>query len=483
MADVYLEREPTYLSTGVAQTLMDDSQTLRTTLHKVVLDAYIVENLRTTTSLVEIRRFNLLYGSSTIFMIVLTLGVSAIALRRMVLNQRLQFERAEMLREKKETAEAANKAKALFLSSASHDLRQPAHALGMFMDRLTQLSTDPQLKHVVGNANAAVREMQYMLDGMLDLSRLDSESTQTQIQEFPITEVFDALSVGFENAANAKGLRFRIRPTTAWIQSDPTLFRQILSNLVTNAIRYTSQGTVLVACRPTHSGTHARIQVWDSGIGIAPEDHEKVFQEFYQVANPQRDRKSGLGIGLSIVERCCRLLAHPLTLQSSLGAGTRMTLRVPLRLARSGSVSKNVSLSPAAGEFIKRHVMVIEDDELSRLALADLLESWGYSVTAADGAKMATDLLKSGPPPDVIISDLRLGGGINGIEAVGMLRALTGRNIAACVISGDTDAKVRRQVEGSGLVLLSKPVRPAKLRSLLTRLPQVQYEEGVSVRT
>ena len=483
MADVYLEREPTYLSTGVAQTLMDDSQTLRTTLHKVVLDAYIVENLRTTTSLVEIRRFNLLYGSSTIFMIVLTLGVSAIALRRMVLNQRLQFERAEMLREKKETAEAANKAKALFLSSASHDLRQPAHALGMFMDRLTQLSTDPQLKHVVGNANAAVREMQYMLDGMLDLSRLDSESTQTQIQEFPITEVFDALSVGFENAANAKGLRFRIRPTTAWIQSDPTLFRQILSNLVTNAIRYTSQGTVLVACRPTHSGTHARIQVWDSGIGIAPEDHEKVFQEFYQVANPQRDRKSGLGIGLSIVERCCRLLAHPLTLQSSLGAGTRMTLRVPLRLTRSGSVSKNVSLSPAAGEFIKRHVMVIEDDELSRLALADLLESWGYSVTAADGAKMATDLLKSGPPPDVIISDLRLGGGINGIEAVGMLRALTGRNIAACVISGDTDAKVRRQVEGSGLVLLSKPVRPAKLRSLLTRLPQVQYEEGVSVRT
>ena len=477
-ADVYLESEPKSLNTNVAQTLLEDSQTLRTSLHKVVLDAYQLENLRATTSLVEIRRFTMLYGFSSMFLIVLTLGASALALRRMVLNQRLQFERTEMLREKKETAEAANRAKAQFLSSASHDLRQPAHALGMFMDRLNQLSIDPQSMGLVASANAAVREMQDMLDGMFDLSRLNSESTQTHIEDFPVMGVFDALRSGLENEAITKGLRFRIRPSTVWLQSDPTLLRRILLNLVSNSIRYTSNGTVLVACRPTHSGTHARIEVWDSGIGIAPEDHEKVFQEFYQVANPQRDRRSGLGVGLSIVERCCRLLAHPLSLQSSLSAGTRVTLTVPLAKAKPAAAIKDDQLPLLHGESVKRHAMVIEDDALGRVALAGLLESWGYSVTAVDGAKMATDLLHKDQPPDLIVSDLRLGGGINGIDAVRMVREMAGRNIAACIISGDTDAEVRQQVEESGLVLLCKPVRPAKLRSLLRHLTLVDSGES-----
>jgi len=477
-ADVYLENEPKYLDRSVAQALLDDSQTLRTSLHRVVLDAYQVENLRATTSLVEIRRFTLLYGFSSMFLIVLTLGAAAVALRRMVLNQRLQFERAEMLREKKETAEAANRAKAQFLSSASHDLRQPAHALGLFMDRLSQLSIDPQSKGVVASANAAVREMQNMLDGMFDLSRLDSESTQTHIEVFPLAEVFNALRSGLENDAIAKGLRFRIRPSTVWLQSDPALLLRILLNLVSNSIRYTNHGTVLVACRPTHSGADVRIEVWDSGIGIAPEDHEKVFQEFYQVANPQRDRRSGLGVGLSIVERCCRLLAHPLSLQSSLGAGTRVTLSVPLSNARPAATTNDAPLLRVPGDFVKRHVMVIEDDAMGRVALTGLLESWGCSVTAVDGAKMATDLLQKDQSPDLIISDLRLGGGINGIDAVRMLREIAGRNIAACLISGDTDAEVRQQVEDSGLVLLSKPVRPAKLRSLFRQLNLVDSRES-----
>lgn len=477
-ADVYFESQPEYLDTSVAQALLEDSQPLRASLHKVVLDAYQVENLRATTSLVEIRRFTLLYGFSSMFLIVLTLGAGVVALRRMVLNQRLQFERAEMLREKKETAEAANRAKAQFLSSASHDLRQPAHALGMFMDRLDQLSIDPQTKGLVASANAAVRDMQDMLDGMFDLSRLDAESSEAQIQEFPLMEVFDGLRSGLENDAIAKGLRFRIRPSAAWLQSDPNLLRRILLNLVSNSIRYTSAGTVLVVCRPTHLGTHARIEVWDSGIGIAPEDHKKVFQEFYQVANPQRDRRSGLGVGLSIVERCCRLLGHPLSLRSSLGAGTRVSLRVPLAEARPAVAIRDVPVPPVPEESVKRHVMVIEDDVMGRLALTGLLESWGYSVTAADGANTAADKLQKDQPPDLIISDLRLGGGINGIDAVRMLREIAGRNIAACVISGDTDAEVRQQVEDSGLVLLSKPVRPAKLRSLLRRLTLVDSEEN-----
>ena len=376
------------------------------------------------------------------------------------------------LREKRDEAEQANLAKSRFLAAASHDLRQPAHALGMFMERLDQVAVDSQFRGLVTSANAAVREMQDMLDGMFDLSHLEAESTQAQIQTFPISDLFDALRNGLTSEALTKGLRLRIRPSSAWLRSDATLLRRILLNLVGNAIRYTRQGTVLVACRPTQSGTHVRLEVRDSGIGIAPEDHEKVFQEFYQVSNPQRDRRLGLGVGLSIVERCCALLSHPLSLRSSVGEGTCVSITVPLTNARPGVFDKDALLSPAPGESGNRHVMVIEDDVMGRDALTGLLQSWGYSVVAAEGAQMAVGMLRRDQPPSLIISDLRLGGGINGIDAVQMLREAAGQQIAACVISGDTDANVRLQVQTAGLVLLSKPVRPAKLRSLLRYLTQ-----------
>ena len=385
---------------------------------------------------------------------------------------------AQDLREKREEAEQANLAKSRFLAAASHDLRQPAHALGMFMDRLDQLSMDPQSKGLVASANAAVREMQDMLDGIFDLSRLDPDSVQTEIQSFPINDLFDAIRNGLANEATAKGLRFRVRPSAVWLQTDFALMRRILLNLVGNSIRYTSRGSILVACRPTQSGTHARIEVRDGGIGIAPDDQKKVFQEFYQVANPQRDRRMGLGVGLSIVERSCRLLDLPLSIRSALGAGTCVSIRVPLGKASSGARNEAVLLPSVPSELSGHLVMMIEDDVMGREALAGLLESWGYSVIAVEGAKMAADRLQKNQPPDLIISDFRLGGGINGIEAVRMLRDLAGQEISACVISGDTDAQVRQQVEDAGLVLLRKPVRPAKLRSLLRHLAQIDAAES-----
>jgi signal transduction histidine kinase/ActR/RegA family two-component response regulator len=402
-------------------------------------------------------------------------------LRTEVARQTLALTLANQeLREKRAEAEQANLEKSRFLASASHDLRQPAHALGMLIDCLDQWSNDPQSKGLVASAKAAVREMQDMLDGMFDLSRLDAESTQTQIQAFPIGTLFDALRGGLANEATAKGLHFRVRPSAAWLQSDPTLLRRILLNLVNNSIRYTRSGCILVACRPTHSGTHVRIEVWDSGIGIAPEDQEKVFQEFYQVANPQRDRRLGLGVGLSIVERCCRLLELPLSLRSALGEGTRVTVTVPLTNAKPEVREEAIVLSSFPSEFIGRQVMVIEDDVMGREALAGLLASWGYSVMAVEGAKMAADRLRKDQPPDIIISDFRLGEGIDGIEAVRLLRSLAGQKIAACVISGDTDVQVRQQVEAAGLMLLSKPVRPAKLRSVLRHLSQVNSAESAT---
>lgn len=397
-----------------------------------------------------------------------------------LLEQRVQERTHELLqanqelRDKRAEAEQANLDKSRFLASASHDLRQPAHALGMFIDRLDLFSSDPQSKGLVVSAKAAVREMQDMLDDMFDLSRLDVESTQTQIQSFPISTLFESLQHGLANEANAKGLRLRVRPSAAWLKTDPTLLRRILLNLVNNSIRYTRAGSILVACRPTLSGTHARIEVWDSGIGIAPEDQEKVFQEFYQVANPQRDRRLGLGVGLSIVERCCRLLGLPLSLRSALSAGTRVTVTVPLSKANLEMRDENDLPSSVPNETTGRQVLLIEDDAMGREALAGMLTAWGYSVIAAEGAKMAADGLQKDQAPDIIISDLRLGDGVNGIEAVRLLRSLAGQKIPACLISGDTDARVRQEVEAAGLILLSKPVRPAKLRSVLRHLTQVQ---------
>ena len=469
-ADAFLENEPSKLDANAAQALLGRSMVLRSNLHKVILEAYQVENFRTAKSLIEMRRFIFLYGISSFLLVVLALVTGILTLRRIHLNDRLQFERAELLREKKEAAEAANREKAQFLSSASHDLRQPAHALGMFMERIEQVSDGPLAKGLVANAMAAVREMQDMLDSMFDLSHLDSESAQVKIQAFPINDVFDAVRSVLEGDAIAKGLRLRIRPSTVWLESDPSLISRILLNLVSNSIRYTDCGTVLLVCRPNQSGTHARIEVWDSGIGIASEDQEKVFQEFYQVANPQRDRRFGLGVGLSVVDRCCRLLNHPLSLRSRLGAGTRMTLVVPIAMRTPEEENAIFSPKLVNDEFIKAHVMLIEDDAMGRTALAGLLESWGYSVIAVESAKMAVEQIQTGPRPDIIVSDLRLGGGVDGIETIRLLRSMLDEEVAAFLISGDTSVEVREQVNASGLVLLSKPVRPGKLRSLLRHL-------------
>lgn len=469
-ADALLEPQPLSLSASQARALLEPTLPLRSALHKVVLDAYQLENLRATQSLVAMRRFTFLYGLSSFFLVLLALVTGGLTLRRFAQNERLQLEQAERLREKKDAAEAANQAKARFLSSASHDLRQPAHALGLFMERIEQVCTEPVAQELVAHAQSAVREMQNLLDSMFDLSHLDSDSAHTTICSFAVREVFDSVRGVLEADALAKGLRLRIRPSTAWLESDSALLHRIVLNLVGNAIRYTERGTVLLACRPSAADGQVRIEIWDSGIGIAPQDQQKVFQEFYQVANPQRDRRFGMGVGLSVVERCCRLLNHPLSLRSRLGAGTRISLRVP----RAPSPPEATHPAPGPGlardAFAGTQVLLIEDDAMGRDALTRVLESWGYAVRAVESAQMAVEQFDTAPRPDILISDLRLGGGSNGIEAIALLRALAGSEIAACLISGDTSLEVQQQVKAANLTLLSKPVRPGKLRSLLRHL-------------
>lgn len=377
-----------------------------------------------------------------------------------------------LLREKKDEAETATRAKSQFLAAASHDLRQPTHALGMFVARLGQLPHDTQTRHLVANLDASVRAMQDLLDGLLDISKLDAGAVQVNLHATPLEPIFEQTRVALQDAAADKGLRLRVRPTRAWVRSDPVLLQRILLNLVANAVRYTEQGSVLLACRSSENSKPLRIEVWDSGIGISPEHQPQVFREFFQVGNAERDRTRGLGLGLNIVQRTAHLLDHPFTLRSSLGQGTRFSLKVPL--ARAEALTQAGIVATPMTRLNGLAVMVIEDDALAAEGLSGLLESWGCNVASCGGQQHALAMLASHGAPDVIVSDYRLRGDENGISVIAALRAAAGHSIAACLMSGDTDQALIEKARQVGLTLLHKPVRPAKLRSLLRSLTATQ---------
>jgi CheY-like chemotaxis protein len=332
--------------------------------------------------------------------------------------------------------------------------------------RLKQLPSDPQTHELVRGVDASVQALHDMLNAFFDYSRLDSHFTHASLRNFELNTVFDKLRTSFSETAEQKGLRLRIRPCSAWVRSDPILLQRVLLNLLGNAVQHTPCGTVMLTCRPSRKRGMLRVQVRDSGIGIAEEHQKKVFEEFYQVENPERDRNKGLGLGLSIVERSCKLLDHGLHLRSALGCGSTFTVLVPLGQAELAG-------APAAPEPAKlqdihgMRVMLIEDDELGRAALKGLLQSWGCVVVEAGTAHAALQRWDTNLLPDFILTDYRLLGAQNGIEAVRSLRAVAAREVPACVISGDTAEDVKERINMAGLLLLQKPVKPAKLRSVL----------------
>jgi CheY-like chemotaxis protein len=309
-----------------------------------------------------------------------------------------------------------------------------------------------------------------MLEAFFDYSRLDAQLTQARLQGSELNTVFDKLRCSFSGMARQKGLRLRIRPTHCWVHSDPVLLHRVLLNLLSNALQHTQSGSVLLACRQAAEPGYVRIEVRDSGIGIAPKHLQKVFEEFYQVENPQRDRSKGLGLGLSIVERSCKLLGHRIALRSALGCGSTFTLLVPVaqaELTAPPQADLPDTASAAVSDIAGMRVLLIEDDELGRAALKGLLQSWGCQVTQASTTQTALAQWNPDLLPAFIVSDYRLLDTQNGVDAVRQLRALAGRAIPACVISGDTDAGVKQRVGDAGLALLQKPVQPAKLRSVL----------------
>ena len=375
------------------------------------------------------------------------------------------------LRLKKEQAESATLAKSRFLAAASHDLRQPSHALGMFVARLGQLPMQPQMRQLVDNLELSVQAMQDLLDGLLDLSRLDSGNVPVRRGPVDLNDLLGSVRSALENSAETKGLRLRVRPTTLWATSDALLLQRMLFNLVINAIRYTERGGVLVACRPCDSGAGVCIEVRDSGIGIPAEHHEDIFKEFHQLANRAGDRNFGLGLGLNIVQRSAALLGHRITLRSQVGCGTRFSI-VLARCETGTPLAQPTGerLQPAAGDVSGLQVLMIEDNTQAREAVRELLLSWGCQVQEATNQIQALQQLHQHGVPDVILSDYHLGASETGIACIAALRAQAGLQIAACLMSGETHADFLQEVRAADLPLLHKPVRPAKLRSLLRHL-------------
>lgn len=381
------------------------------------------------------------------------------------------------LRSKKEEAELATLVKSRFLAAASHDLRQPTHALGMFVARLAQLPHDEETRHLVSHLDSAVRALQDLLNSLLDISRLDAQAVKVYARPISVAELLEQIRSGFMPRAVDQGLSLKVRSQDVWVSSDPILLHSILLNLVSNALRYTRRGGVLVACRRIGGGTRLRIEVWDSGIGIAPQHHQDIFKEFFQISNTERDRNKGLGLGLNIVERTARLLGHPLHLCSRLGHGSRFGIEVPIVSAPDVSTTSATQSLKVVDDLSGLSVLVVEDDRLVSRALDSLLGSWGCQVIVVEGLDGALLCLEKGFKPDVIISDYRLRAGSNGIDTIDRLRKVAGRPVPACLMSGDTDPGLMQAARLNGLSLLHKPVRPAKLRSLIRRLAQNEVME------
>ncbi|MDD5389439.1 MAG: hybrid sensor histidine kinase/response regulator [Gallionellaceae bacterium] len=371
------------------------------------------------------------------------------------------------LRSQKEAAEAAVLAKSRFLAAASHDLRQPLHALTLLIAALRERTLDGEARRLVEHIDDSAGALEGLLNALLDLSKLDAGVVTAHMECFPAQRTLDNLSRQFAPLARAKGLRLRIHRSAYCLQTDPVLLERILNNLVSNALRYTDRGGILVGLRRTLSG--ARFEVWDSGRGIPAAFRERIFEEYFQLENPERHRDKGLGLGLAIVARLARLLGSGVLVASTPGRGSCFRFQVACCQPpeQRAEVEPTAFTLPLAGTL----VAFIDDDEQILEAMMQVFEQWGVEMAAGSEVEEVRDELRElGRAPDLILSDYRLRGGRTGIDAVRLLREAFGEDIPAALITGDTAPETIQAIAASGLALLHKPLKPAKLRALLSHL-------------
>ena len=389
-----------------------------------------------------------------------------------VLLQSLR-EREQETAEALKAAELANAAKSKFLATASHDLRQPLQALRLFSEALRDIAKQPEAVRLAEQIGKSVNSLVEMFDDLLDVSRLDAGIIQPRWQHFSLNDLCDRMYVDFAPLAQAKGLQLelpyyeakdnvRIEHEIA-VYSDPFLLERMLRNLISNAIRYTDQGKVIVHSRCTQD--QVEISVQDTGIGIRPELMQQIFEEYYQVDNPHRDRRKGLGLGLAIVRRVEELLGYHLIVESTPGTGS--TFRFSMKRGDPSLLVRPFVITEARHDISNKIIALVEDDEDIREFTAEIMRDWGCQVFAeATGDEMLRKLDIAATRPHLLVCDFRLPDNQTALDVMRDMRRLWG-DLPVLVITGDTATETLQAIQKSGANLLHKPIAPARLRSAM----------------
>lgn len=392
----------------------------------------------------------------------------------------LRFDNLEAiarLTAEKEAAEKANISKSKFLAAASHDLRQPLHALSLLSGALAERIQYKEVKDIVSKMRSAIAALENLFNSLLDISKLDSGVLQPQVEEVPLGVLFQRIENDHRPEAEDKGLEFVVKDCGGvMVRSDSILLERVLRNFVTNAIRYTEHGRITLSCEVDDG--EVVIRVADTGIGIPPDVRENIFDEYFQVDNPGRQQSKGLGLGLAIVARISRLLGHAIEVESNPDQGSVFAIRVPLCERRQKPRAETPHLPEFQQDLQNLQVLIIDDERAVLDALQVLLKGWGCQVLMAHSLDEAREVLAgSEQPPDAIISDYRLRGNVDGIQAIAEIEKQVGRSLPAILITGDTAIKPT-EAEGGGYRILHKPVQPARLRAFLKHVQTRKLEAG-----
>ncbi|MGD9784609.1 MAG: NahK/ErcS family hybrid sensor histidine kinase/response regulator [Hyphomicrobiaceae bacterium] len=398
-------------------------------------------------------------------------AANALARANETLERRVRERTAELLEVNaalavaKAHADEANLDKTRFLAAASHDILQPLNAARLYATSLRERPLAVSEAQLARNVDASLAAVEEIFSALIEISRMDAGRLDPELSDFPLSEIFEQLAVEFEPLAKEKALTLRTAATSQWVRSDRRLLRRVLQNLVSNAIKYTRSGSVLMGAR--RSGNHLVVQILDTGPGIPADKKDVIFKEFQRLEGPGSNVR-GLGLGLSIVERICRILDHPIQLTSAPRRGSTFAVRVA-RAAPQERREAIVVAPPAAGSLAGTSIVCIDNEPAVLAGMEALLTGWGCAVKTAASAAMALEAISGmAEPPDIILADYHLDSG-TGVDAVQRLRKALDRQVPAVIITADHSLEVQREVRAHDLTLLRKPLKAAALRALIMK--------------
>lgn len=378
------------------------------------------------------------------------------------------WEQGEGLQNAKIDAERANKAKSLFLASASHDLRQPLNAMQMYIAALQSKVKDKEILRIIEDINSVSMSTARLLNALLDVSELEVGAIKPRFESFSVNNMLISIFQSFLPLAKDKGLNFRVVPSSLYVRSDPALLERILGNFMSNAIRYTNKGSVLIGCRKR--GDKVVIEVWDTGCGISDDQMSLIYEDFYQIENKERDRGKGLGLGLALAKRLAESLEHSINSKSSLGAGSCFSVTVDI--AENNTENNQEESFMNIMNLSGTNILLVEDDMDVLKATKQLLESWGCKVKTARNKDEVMNFIKENPydNPDIILADNRLPGDASGIDITYLIQEKLQASIPCVIMTGDVERNHVQSIIDQGFPVLLKPIQPAKFRAMLSHL-------------